>query len=340
MQIDDSSKSVTRRASSADVARAAGVSKWTVIRAFKEDASISGSARKAVLEAAQQLGYRPNILARSLATNRTHQVAVLVDDFENPYKLPTLDRLTAKLQAEGLVVLLLNVNREYDYLEALLNADQRQVDAVVLFGTEFPDRILRDGPKRALGAPIYVLARDSALASVPAITCDSADAMRKIGRHLIERGYCRPGFLLGPRVMSTSLGRRRSFREFWQGEASGDVVEIAAASYDWRVGGQAMRNYLTATVAEDRVDVMVCENDILAIGALDAARSAFDVAVPDQMGFVGFDDIDLAGMPSFDLTTIRQPALAMVDHLVEMLVARQPSSTLRLSGELIVRGTT
>src|SRR3954464_2329565 len=122
-----------RRATAKEVAQAAGVSKWTVIRAFTPGASITEETRAKVLKVAQKLNYSPNLLARSLATNLTNQVAVFVDDFGNPHKLPFLEKLTERLQAEGLIVMLININRYFDHVHALLNHNQQQVDAIEQF---------------------------------------------------------------------------------------------------------------------------------------------------------------------------------------------------------------
>ena len=205
-----------KRATAQNVAMEAGVSKWTVIRAFTPGASITEASKAKVLEAAERLNYRPNLLARSLATNSTHQVAVLVDDFANPHKLPFLEKLTASLQAEGLVTILININQHYSHVHAILNADQRQVDAIVLFGTAFRDEMLTDHKLGRGGPPMFVLARDSQIEGVPAISCDAVVAIAEIGKHLLERGYRRPGFMAGARTLSTALGRRRNFKEFWR----------------------------------------------------------------------------------------------------------------------------
>lgn len=113
-----------RTATATDVALAAGVSKWTVNRAFKRDASIAEGSRSRVLAAADSLGYRPNLLARSLTTKSTQQVAVLVDDFANPHKLPVLRLLTAALQRERLVAILLNIDGQNGHVDAIRDADQ------------------------------------------------------------------------------------------------------------------------------------------------------------------------------------------------------------------------
>ncbi len=88
-----------QRPTAQEVAEAAGVSKWTVIRAFTPGASIAEASRKRVLEVAERLNYSPNLLARSLATNLTHQVAVFVDDFLNPHKPPTPSTLSEVLHS-------------------------------------------------------------------------------------------------------------------------------------------------------------------------------------------------------------------------------------------------
>jgi LacI family transcriptional regulator len=121
-----------KRATAQNVAIEAGVSKWTVIRAFTPGASIAEKSRQKVMEAAARLNYTPNLLARSLATNLTHQIAVFIDDFANPHKLPFLEKLSEQLQAEDLVAMLININRNFNHVHALLSADQRQVDAVIL----------------------------------------------------------------------------------------------------------------------------------------------------------------------------------------------------------------
>ncbi len=328
----------TKNSTSADVARVAGVSKWTVIRAFTPGAVIAEETRARVLKAAGELNYRPNLLARSLATNRTHLVAILVDDFTNPYKLPTLDRLTAALQAEGMLGILVNINREYDHVAAIANAQQRQLDAVVLFGTSFRDSSIEGMSPGGGGPPMFVLARESTNPDIPSVTCDAVASIDQLCAHLDRRGYRRPAFLAGPRTISTALGRRRRFIEHYR-TRSVPVVELAAPRYDGAVAAETVRRYLDETPPDRRCDVLMGENDILAIGALDVIRGERGLRVPGDMAVVGYDGIDLAGTALFDLTTYRQPYEAMVDVLVDMLVGRRPAETVRLAGELVVRGS-
>jgi LacI family transcriptional regulator len=329
-----------RKVTAREVAVEAGVSKWTVNRAFKKDAPIADDSRARVLDAAKRLGYRPNLLARSMTTKSTQQVAVLVDDFGNPHKLPVLDVLTAALQREGLVAVLVNINEQNSHIDAILHADQRQVDAVVLLGTSFRDETLHETALYDASPPLFVLARESTVDLVTAVSCDAAASMESIGRHLLERGYRRPGFMSGPRTLSTALGRMSHFAAFWRRYGILDVPELTAGAYDRKAASAAMEHYLLSAPADRRIDVLMCENDALALGAMDTARFSCGLKVPADLAFVGYDGTDLAAVPAYDLTTYEQPIAAMVDRLVDMIVGRSEPASICIEGRLVVRSTT
>lgn len=326
-----------KRATAKEVAEAAGVSKWTVIRAFTEGASITEESKRRVLEAAAVLNYSPNLLARSLATNSTRQVAVFIDDFANPQKLPFLEALTERLQAEGLVAMLININSHFDHVHALLNADQRQVDAIVLFGTAFRSESLSDRRLGRGAPPMFVLARDSQIEGVPAVVCDAELALRDIVDHLHERGYRRPGFMAGANVLSTALRRRQHFVDFWNRKGVGDIAVLPAERYSAAAGAAAIRDYLQRTAPEDRVDVLMCENDILALGAIDELRGTYGLRVPEDMAIVGFDNSELGGAAAYGLTTYEQPRDEMIEAILGMITGRQPAETVTLPGRLVIR---
>ncbi|MGY5810043.1 LacI family DNA-binding transcriptional regulator [Rhizobium sp. LEGMi198b] len=326
-----------KRATAKQVAEAAGVSKWTVIRAFTPGASITEESKRRVLEAAEHLNYSPNLLARSLATNSTHQVAVFVDDFANPQKLPFLETLTERLQAEGFVAMLVNINSHFDHIHALLNASQRQVDAVILFGTAFRDETLND---RRLGrgtAPMFVLARDSQIDGVPAVVCDAEQALKEMVDYLYDKGYRRPGFMAGARALSTALKRRHFFTEFWRQKGVTEIVDIAADRYSAASGADTVRRYIRESDPSQRIDVLMCENDILAIGAIDELRGSFDLRIPEDVAVVGFDNYELGGASAYGLTTYEQPKDEMVGAIVSMVTGRREPETMTFPGRLVVR---
>lgn len=329
-----------KRATAKQVAEAAGVSKWTVIRAFTPGASITEESKRKVLETAATLNYTPNLLARSLATNSTRQIAVFVDDFANPQKLPVLETLTEQLQAAGLVAMLININNHFDHVHALLHADQRQVDAIILFGTAFRDETLTDHKLGHGMPPMYVLARDSQIDGVPAVVCDAELALKDIVDHLYEKGYRRPAFMSGAAALSTALRRRHYFTQFWAEKGISDIDLLSAEKYSAEAGALSVRDYLSRTAPPDRADILMCENDILAFGAMDEIRGESGLRIPEDIAIVGFDNYELGRSHAFSLTTYEQPRQKMVQAIIAMILGNIDAETVTIPGKLIVRRST
>lgn len=324
-----------------DVAARAGVSRWTVARAFKKDGVISEKARTKVMAAAAELGYVPDLLAASLASDRSNLVALLVDDFDNPHKLVMLERLTRILRAAGYGTLLVNMLGEKDAPEALLTASQRRVDAAVVIGTQFDDGIRRT----ALGArrvkQLIVFARAGTAPGTISIACDDVAAMTEIARYLMAKGFRRPLFLAGPNTESTRLMRKDTFLKVWEEEARGArPVVIHVPDYSMPLGCEAVVAHLSGLPAEGRPDVIVCENDVLALGAIDALRHRLGLSVPADVAVTGFDDVPLAASPAYDLTTYRQPVTEMARALVRVLNdGGSTSADVFLTGRFMERGS-
>ncbi len=325
------------RVTAAAVAHLAEVSKWTVIRAFDPSGSISDETRRKVRQAADKLGYRPNLLARSLATNRTNQVAVLIDDFANLHKLPLLEKLSLALQAKGKVLMLININRDLEQNDALIHAYQRQVDGIILFANSFQDAILKRARVGKLGTPLLILARETTLDSVPSITADTQASIAGICEYLWSRGYRRPGFMTGPVAQESLVSRCEHFRGFWARHGIADVPVLGAGTYDRGDGEAAMRHFLAMSKPGARIDVLMCENDNLALGAMDTARYEFGLRVPQNLAFVGYDNIDMAAAPSYALTTYEQPLDAMVAAAIEVLAEGGKRRSVSIAGRLVIR---
>ena len=206
----------------------------------------------------------------------------------------------------------------------------------MLFGTAFNPELLARMQEGG-GPPCYVLARASDAKGVVSLHTDPGPAMETIGAHLLATGRQRPAFLCGPRTLSTALGRRSALRGFF--EARGvTLIEIDAGAYDLATAEHAVRDWFT-THQGPLPDALICENDVLAIGALEVLRSTLGLRVPQDIAVVGFDDIELGALPSFALTTWQQPFAEMVDTLVEYLAGRQPPVSVRLAGRFIRRAT-
>lgn len=321
-----------------DVAAAAGVSRWTVARAFKKDASISRKSRQKVIEAAERLGYVPDLLASSLASDRSNLVALVADDFTNPHKLVMLERLTRILRKRGVGVLLVNMLGESDPSSALLAASQRRVDAAVVIGTNFDDRVL----DTALGArrvkKLVIFARMSQNPHTVTIACDDQAAIREIAEYLFAKGYRRPMFVAGPDTQSARLHRRESFVANWQRLAGAIPPAVHVQQYDMACAVDGICSAFGRLSRSELPDVLVCENDIIAIGAMDALRYRLGLRVPEDVAVTGFDDIPLAASPAYDLTTFRQPITRMAEALARLLEEGSSDDAI-LPGTFITRSS-
>lgn len=325
-----------RKVNARDVAQRAGVSKWTVSRAFTEGASISQQAREKILNAAEELGYRPNLLARSLTTRHTNIVGLVVDEMENPNILQVLDGVTRHLQQKGYMSMLLNISSDKSQYSALSLADQFQVDGLIFLGTILTDELIQLA-KDIRNIPLIVLYRNSDNPNIQVVTTDGYRAGVEIAGLFAEQHYQRIGYMAGPFSQSTELKRLDGFRDGLTtlGLRLGPLLE--AGHYQRASGFRAMNRYLETTASNERIKALFCENDILAIGALDALRAQSETI---EMAVVGFDDIEFAASPSYDLTTYSQPLDLLVSEAIRRLASgvKTPSRYLA-PGRLILRSS-
>lgn len=321
-----------------DVAALAGVSRWTVNRAFKKDASISTKSREKVMKAAEELGYAPDLLATSLATDRTNLVALLVDDFANPHKLIMMERLTRTLRKNGYDTLLVNTSDEEDASAALLNASQRRVDAAVLIGVSFSDQSL----ETALGAKrikkLIVFARMSSNDNTISICCDDRAAMTVVTQHVFSAGYRDPLFIAGPQSQSAHLQRKETFLSQWERTTGSRPKFALVERYDPKMAYDLVAVWLRDTPKSELPDILVCENDALAMGAIDAIRFELGLRVPEDIAVTGFDNAPQASSPHYELTTYSQPLTDMAEALVDVLDGKKCTKKLNaFLGNLIIR---
>jgi LacI family transcriptional regulator len=202
------------------------------------------------------------------------------------------------------------------------------------------DAILEEARAGKIMVPLAILARESMLKTVPSVTTATKVSMIEIGTHLLERGYRRPGFMTGPAAQASLVSRYQHFADFWRQHGVSDVPALAAGSYDRHDSENAMRRYLAATHKSDRIDVLVCENDNLALGAIDVATREFGLKVPQELAFVGYDNIDMASSPTYSLTTYEQPLEQMIDAVLSILGGPAGQGSREIKGRLVVRSST
>lgn len=321
-----------------DVAAATGVSRWTVNRAFKKDASISPKTRAKIMSAAQSLGYVPDLSAAALASTRSNLVALLVDDFTNPHKLVMMERLTRALRSRGWDTLLVNTLDRDDTAPALLNASQRRVDATILIGVQFDDEVLAAAQSARRFKKLIIFARSSSNSDTISIAVDDEAATREIARYVIDRGYKRPLYLAGPRTVSAHLLRKETFAAVWQGRFGVPPETVSVDRYDSILSAEVAYDTLRDRLKADLPDVVVCENDALALGVIDTIRHRLHLRIPEDIAVVGFDDVPAASSPNYRLTTYRQPLTDMSNYLVDVLERPEAANLDRkFVGRLVIR---
>lgn len=298
-----------------DVARRAGVSQPTVSRALRGDPRVAEATRQKVLVAVAELGYVTSELGRSLRTRTTHQIA-MVADLRNALYPTLVEPLHDRFAEHGLrMVLLAERGDDRATYEKLLD---RSVDGVVLTTTLIGSSLSKGLLER--GLPFVELNRLSGRRKVDGVAADNHAGAAAMARLLLEQGHRRVGAVFGPAVASTSRDREAGFRAALA--EAGVALPEAAVAYGGFGYADGERGLAAIMAGPRRPTAVFCAGDLVAIGAMNEARRR-GLAVPDDVAIAGFDDIDMAGWPSFDLTTTRADlhgmALAAADVLVERL---------------------
>jgi DNA-binding LacI/PurR family transcriptional regulator len=330
----------SRRVTTHDVARQAGVSQATVslVLGGNPRARVSASTRERVVRAAGELGYRPNIVARSLVQRKSYAIGVVVPDLSNPFFMDVVTGVQRVAAEAGYAVLPGDV-RETSPARHLDALRARQVDGLILDGfgaLEIPEADLAD---------LKVVLVDEPSERFPGVASDAPEAGRLAAEHLIGHGHTRMGFI-GP--ASDVYGFRMRERGFFQALRKAGLGLSSARLRRVRptvAGGVAAMKALLALPAAERPTAVFCPTDLLAAGALKACLTA-GMAVPGEMSIVGCDDIELARVLTPELTTIRIPARELGARAARLLIKQLddeswvPRPGKPLPVKLVVRGTT
>ena len=317
-----------------DVARHAGVSQSAVSRCFKPGASISAATKAKVLRSAAELGYQPNAIAQGLINRRSNLVAVVISNLTNLYYPEVLAELTQRLAAHGVKVLLFSLSTESDVDQVLQQVWSYRVDGAIVAARLSPEQI-EQFHKRHVPLVLYNRVEDRM--PCDSVCCDSASGERQLVSALIETGHRSFGIIAGPADSYVGEERVRYALETLAGSGLRDVPMVRGV-FSYETGRAGLTELMERTGG--RLDAVICANDLMGIGAVDAARHDFGRDVPGHLSIVGFDGVGPATWESYRLTTIRQPVRRMTEAAVTMLLARvddpdNPPERRLFSGELL-----
>lgn len=329
-------------ASIKDVAQRAQVSITTVSHVVNRTRFVSDKVRADVEAAIRELGYVPSAVARSLKSNTTKTIGMLIPNCTNPYFAEIVRSVEDHCFAAGYTLILCNTDddphRQGVYLKVL---SEKRIDGMIIISTGQDEDLLR----LLKGQPIPTVLLDR---EINEVNCDLVQNAHLQGglmatQHLIDLGHRRIACLAGPADLTPSTQRI----EGWRNALAQNGLTEESADLLWHSDFSSQGGYVTmqAILAHPQrpTAVFVC-NDLMGVGALSAAHEA-GVRVPQDMSLIGFDDIELAHFTSPPLTTIAQPkhriGVAAVDMLLERIQGgRVEARTVLFQPELVVRNST
>jgi DNA-binding LacI/PurR family transcriptional regulator len=314
------------------------VSKSLVSLVLRGSPRVREEKRAAVLLAAEQLGYRPNAVARSLVSRRTKVIGVMLSDLHNLYFVEVVDGIEAEALSAGYRALINTGSRlperEWEAIETLL---QLRTDGLILAGSVLPAaRILA----ASSSVPVVLVARASRWPSVDSVTNDDRAGARLAVEHLVSLGHREIAHVDGGQGAGAS-SRRLGYLNAMRDHGLADAVAVAPGAFTEEGGASGIDRLL----ATGRVPTAVfVANDLAALGALHALEQ-HGLRVPQDVSVIGYDNTSLAALNHIDLTTIDQPRRDIGAAAVRLLLERLEGDRGRarhvvVSPTLVVRGTT
>ncbi|MER7363091.1 substrate-binding domain-containing protein [Nonomuraea wenchangensis] len=314
------------------VADLAGVSATTVSHTLNGRRPVADETRRRVLRAIEELGYRPNVLARGLRTSRSQTIGLIIPDITNPF-YPALARgLQDVLGPAGYDQIISNTDgvrrAEQAAIEHMI---ARQVDglAFAVFHTHAEDLL----PAIEAGIPVVRLGGRLVQHGVDLVHSDDEGGAAEATRHLLRCGYRRIAFVCGSAAEGPAAERVAGYRAALADAGVPPDQALVAHTHFSRAGGaEGVARLLELAEPPDAV---LCANDVMAIGALDVAAQR-GLRVPEDLAVMGFDDIDAAGMVSPGLTTMANPAREIGQATAVRLLERLRGAIDEPSTELVV----
>jgi LacI family fructose operon transcriptional repressor len=320
-----------------DVAAEAGVSIATVSRVLRDKPHVSDGLRQRVLAAVEELGYRPNLVARNLRARESTTLGLIVSDIRNPF-FTDISRAVEDLAHEkGYSVFFCNSDENPEKERIYLNLMHDENVAGVIFSPT--RRTAANFSAQDVQYPVVVVDRALGNGEVDMVLIDNEEAGYRLANHLIGNGYRRLAGIFGE-ASTTGRARRRGFRAALREHQLTPVADGLTAPRI-EAGYAAVRTLLEA---KEPPDAILATNSLLTAGALKAIKAS-NRAIPDEVALAGFDETTWSTLVTPPLTVIAQPTYDIGRTATDLLLQRidnpeRPARTTILKGKLITRAST
>ncbi len=303
------------RITSTDVARYTGMSQSTVSRVLSPDcdSKIRSDTREKILNAAKELGYKPNAIARSLTSQRTNIIGIALSKVSSPFYSYILEGFTKRLYQQGKQVLLFCTDNDRDIDEILTTVLQYRIDGLIIATAGITSVMAEECHKN--GTSVVLFNRVVPGTNINGVSCDNVYGGSLAADLFVDAGYRNIAYISGKEDSSTNLDRRKGFMDRLE-ERGIPSCMIEKGEYSYESGIAATRRlFLRETVPE----AIFCASDEIALGAMHTIQYEIGLKIPEEVSIIGFDDIAMASWPFYSLTTLRQPVEEMMDYTVDLL---------------------
>ncbi len=323
-----------------DVAKATGFSVNTVSRALNHKPDVNEETRKTIVEAATKMGYRPNKLARSLRSNKTHTIGVIVADIANPYFGALVKGVEKEARKRRYSVILLNTDEDYEReSEAIQVVLEERVDGIIISPTQKETGTVKN--LLQLGIPFVLFGRRFSDLKTNYVVTDDVHGGFLATEHLISLGHRRIGMINGPIHISSAKERFQGYQEaLGRYGLKQEQSLVTAGAVTMEDGYEVAKSLLNKN---PRPTAIFAFSDFVSFGVMKAIREA-GLKVPEDISVVGYDDNQFASCSETPLTTIHIPkeelGINAAKVLKEQFVDNQPIKQVELPVDLIVRQST
>jgi LacI family transcriptional regulator len=327
----------------ADIADDVGLSSSTVSRALdpRRSLMVNPKTRELVAEAAERLGYRPHLPARSLMTGRTQTIVVIAADLGNPWVTPILHGVASRVAVDGIVPIIAETNNDSQVLAELVNHMlARGVDAIIVLAAQRQDAEVIESAGRIV--PTVVAARNLLGVSVPVVTHDDRRGGEMVAEHFADLGHKLVAQLLGPSAVVNFNLRNEGFsavakrRRLRQSSSRDEAVQPTLEE-----GSRLMTGLFDS--ASELPTAVFAHNDAMAIGAMAAIRE-HKLRIPEDISVSGYNDMPLTEFLAPSLTTVHYPGWevghAAAEVALRLLAGEEGVESVCLDPTFIPRGST